>query len=72
MVPLLKDQNVKKHVLNLESCSKCHYQGGPRAPITKANATTAKFLVKNKMMPPWPYEISKREKAHLKEFLYGL
>ena len=72
MVPLIKDQNMKKHVLNLESCSKCHYQGGPRAPITKANATTAKFLVKNKMMPPWPYEISKREKAHLKEFLYGL
>jgi hypothetical protein len=64
----IKGMNLK---LKAKSCSKCHYSGGSRAPITKANKLTMKFLLKHKQMPPWPYEISKADQKEIKKFIYG-
>lgn len=70
-VPLIADLNKAKVKLNVKSCVSCHYRNGPRAELTKSQVQTIKHLVKNKQMPPWPYQISKNDKAELNKFIYG-
>ncbi|OUR93507.1 hypothetical protein A9Q84_18720 [Halobacteriovorax marinus] len=70
-IELITDIKSFKKELAVNSCSKCHYQGGPRAVLTKANTETMKFLVKNKAMPPWPYELTKKDKKDLNKFIHG-
>jgi len=60
--PLRKSQRMH---LGLKSCVKCHRQGGLRAPLTNEQWWTAKHLVTSGSMPPWPYRISKEDKAKL-------
>lgn len=51
--------------LNLPTCLKCHSENGIRAPLKKEHLLTSAFLVKNKMMPPFPFELSEEEMALL-------
>jgi len=70
-VALIKDKKGMHESLNIKSCTKCHRESGERSVLTKANLNTIKFLVKKKMMPPWPYKISKQDKKELNKFMYG-
>lgn len=67
-VPLIKSRINKSKHLKIKSCYKCH-NGIERGFITKENTETAKFLLLNKQMPPWPYTIGKAEVNLLNEFL---
>lgn len=51
--------------LALESCTQCHREGGLRAPLKLEQAATARFLVQNQMMPPFPFRISPQDQAQL-------
>jgi cytochrome c553 len=66
----LKSHREGSH-LKVKACTHCHYQGGPRAELTKEHALTIKFLVDQGEMPPWPYQISEKEKKEIKKFVYG-
>lgn len=55
--------------LALESCTRCHREGGLRAPLKLEQAATARFLVRNQMMPPFPFRISPEDQSRL-EALY--
>lgn len=59
-----------KEKLKIKSCRSCHYQGGPRSPLTKANAGSIIHLLKEGHMPPWPHKISKKDKEKLNRFLF--
>jgi len=59
------------HPITIKSCTHCHYQGGPRAPLTSAHKLTIKHLIKTKQMPPWPYKMTKKDQKALKRFIYG-
>jgi hypothetical protein len=53
--PILRRQ------MNLESCSSCHKRGGLRNELTYENFETAKFLVEQGAMPPFPFRTSERD-----------
>lgn len=67
-IPLIMNKDHSKKHLKIRSCSKCH-NGVERGYITKENTNTAKFLLINKQMPPWPYTIDKADVNLLNEFL---
>lgn len=62
-----KTELSKKH-LEIGSCTKCH-DGEIRSKLTLIQKGSTEFLVKKKMMPPWPYSITKKDKRYLKRFI---
>jgi hypothetical protein len=70
-ISLIQSKKDASHTLNVKSCSKCHYKGGERSVLTNENINTLKFLIKEKKMPPWPYEITKSDKNMINKFIYG-
>ena len=71
-VPIVADQLAAHTILQVESCTKCHREGGIRSPLTQAHRETIRFLIKGHQMPPWPHEISASDKKELNKFIYGL
>ncbi len=54
--------------LKSETCIKCHNGGEnfwERSKIKKENFLAIKYLVKNNLMPPWPFKLSESEKEKL-------
>jgi hypothetical protein len=70
-IKLIKNTELAHKVLKLESCKDCHFDGGPRSKLTMSNLQTAKFLIKSKAMPPWPYSLNKKDLNIINEFIYG-
>lgn len=67
----IKKLNInQEEVLKLRSCTRCHRNGAERGELSKKNIGSIKFLIKNKQMPPWPFEISNNDLEDLKKFLY--
>jgi len=60
--------------LKIESCTLCHKEKGvlARGALTRQNGLTIRHMVAKGYMPPWPFELSAREKKHLELFLSGL
>lgn len=56
--------------LKVESCTKCHYKGGPRSELGEEQALTIKHLVDHNQMPPWPYSLSVEDRKMIKKFIY--
>ena len=48
--------------LKLASCIQCHSDEGIRNSLTLEHLTTAKFLIQNNQMPPYPYKISEEDR----------
>jgi hypothetical protein len=69
-VPLKEKEQEHQYSLNSKACLSCHYKGGPRAPLSIAQRGTIKHLVKTGAMPPWPYKLTAKEKAEVKQFIY--
>jgi hypothetical protein len=65
------NQQAFKKKLKVESCTQCHYQGGPRSELSYAQVGPILHLVENGEMPPWPYKLSKEDKNKIYEFAYG-
>jgi hypothetical protein len=70
-IALVKDKENANKILRVNSCHKCHYEGGERAVLTKENINTIKFLINERSMPPWPYIITKKDKNKINKFIYG-
>lgn len=71
-VQFVGNQKKKEQTLQVKSCTNCHYEGGPRALLTKENILTMKFLLKEKQMPPWPHTLSPSDKKELQKFIYDI
>jgi len=70
-ITLVKDKSLSHQVLSLKSCKSCHFKGGARSKLTMSNLQTAKFLIKSKAMPPWPYSLEKEDLNIINKFIYG-
>ncbi len=60
--PFRSPLKVMSRSINLKSCNRCHSENGIRAPLLYEHLGTIDFMVKSKLMPPWPFEISARDK----------
>lgn len=70
-VPFRSRTAFDNETLNIKNCTSCH-DGKQRAALTRQNAFSIDFLVKNKMMPPPEFALSQQEAKKLKNFLRGL
>jgi hypothetical protein len=70
-VPFRSRSAFDNEVLNLKNCNVCH-DGKIRGQLTRQNGFSIDFLVRNKMMPPPEYTLSKQDNKKLKNFLRGL
>lgn len=66
--PFKREHQILKEPLPLESCGICHSDGGIRNPLTLEHETTARFLIENKEMPPWPFSLSDKDKKELEKW----
>jgi len=64
-VPFSANQNVLKQTLNLKSCDRCHFDGGLRSALKLEHLTTAKFLVDQGFMPPFPFQMDEGDREVL-------
>ncbi len=55
--------------LALKSCTKCHGDNGIRNALSLEQIGTANFLVKNRLMPPFPFAISNEDSQVLKNLI---
>ncbi len=62
-LPLLKKK------LALESCTFCHSENALRQPLRFEHLGTVRFLVKNKMMPPFPFQISAEDEKVIDDLI---
>jgi hypothetical protein len=71
-VPFRHPGKISNAPLTLPACMKCHKEDGffARGPLTRQNAVTVDFMVKNAHMPPIG-EISAKERNYLKNFMDG-
>lgn len=53
--------------LNLKSCIACHGSGKIRAGLTLEHLDTMKFLVSHNIMPPFPFNLSTKDKAFFEQ-----
>ncbi len=68
-VPFQSKMGLLSMNLNLKSCNPCHSVKGIRAPLKLEHLGTAEFLVKNKMMPPFPFQISDKDIEQIERYL---
>ena len=59
--------------LNVKTCLHCHKEDGffARGQLTRQQAGTIDFLVKNKLMPPTGFSLSKQEQNQIQDFVSG-
>lgn len=58
--------------LQLATCTICHHdQFWGRGTLTRQNALPIEHLVKNNLMPPWPFQLSAGEKKQIENYLKG-
>jgi len=64
--PQYKNKGTKLKALN--ACLDCH-NGMIRSILKKEHSDTITFLVQNNYMPPWPHQISKKEKKEILHYI---
>ena len=62
-LPLLKKK------LTLKSCAFCHSENALRQPLHFEHLGTMRFLVKNKIMPPFPFQISEDDEKAIDDLI---
>ena len=68
-IPFRSRMNVMKKPLGLTSCKKCHWSQGVRSPLTMEQLGTSYFLMKNHLMPPFPFSANSGELEKLRRFI---
>lgn len=63
--PFKSKLSILAQTLELKTCSRCHSPTGIRNPLKLEHLGTARFLVKHKLMPPFPFRADKDEEALL-------
>ncbi len=63
LAPFKRQHKALDKPIKAESCRLCHGDGKLRNGLTMQQLTTAKFLVQNKQMPPWPLTLSDADPA---------
>ncbi|MGE3611741.1 MAG: cytochrome c [Bacteriovoracaceae bacterium] len=60
-------------VLNIQTCNYCHKESGfhSRGNLQRQHVETIKHLTKTGSMPPWPFNLSSKEKKELERFIQG-
>ena len=60
-------------VLTVKSCLQCHNNEGflARGQLTRQNAATIDFMLKQNLMPPLGFTLSKQEKKAIENFVRG-
>jgi hypothetical protein len=64
-VPFQSSLPLLSKPLGLESCTTCHSKKGIRNELKIEHLGTARFLVKEGLMPPFPFTITEKEKENL-------
>lgn len=67
--PFKSSYAILSRPLGLKSCSKCHRQNGIRNELKLEHIGTARFLVKNGLMPPFPFHLSAADREALNDKL---
>lgn len=70
-VPFRSRNVFDNEILNLKKCAICH-DGKIRSELTRQNAFSIEFLVRNKLMPPPEYALNQQEAKKLQNFIRGL
>lgn len=72
-IPFKHRQGLENETLNVKTCLHCHKEEGflARGKLTRQQAGTIEFLVKNKIMPPAGFSLSKEEQIQINDFVSG-
>jgi hypothetical protein len=72
-VPFKHRQGLENETLNVKTCLHCHKEVGflARGKLTRQQAGTIEFLVKNKIMPPAGFSLSQAEQNKINDFVAG-
>ena len=68
-VPFQSKHPVFSRPLGLKTCEKCHSGGGIRNELLLEQVGTARFLVRNGFMPPFPFHTTQEEKDILEKYV---
>jgi hypothetical protein len=72
-IPFKHKQHFENETLNVKTCLHCHKEEGflARGKLTRQQAGTIEFLVKNKIMPPAGFYLSEEEQNQISDFVAG-
>lgn len=72
-VPFRHRSALDNERLQVKTCQKCHNESSffGRGQLARQNALTIEFMVKNSLMPPVGFHLSKGEKIQINEFIAG-
>ena len=72
-VPFRHRSAFDNETIQVKTCQKCHNENSffGRGELTRQNALTIEFMVKNNKMPPEGFSLSEYEKTQIKEFVGG-
>jgi hypothetical protein len=72
-IPFKHRQGLENETLNVKTCLHCHKEEGflARGKLTRQQAGTIEFLVKNKIMPPAGFSLSLTEQNQINDFVAG-
>jgi hypothetical protein len=68
-VPFQSKHPVFSRPMGLKTCEKCHSAGGIRNELRLEHVGTARFLVRNGFMPPFPFHATQEEKDILEKYV---
>ncbi|MFN7729485.1 MAG: hypothetical protein ACK5P7_10050 [Bdellovibrio sp.] len=68
-VPFISKLKILSKPLGFKSCTGCHSPGGLRGELTLGQVGTVAFMVRNQLMPPFPFKISKEDQETLQNLL---
>jgi hypothetical protein len=71
--PFKHRQGLENETLSVKICLHCHKEEGflARGRLTRQQAGTIEFLVKNKIMPPTGFSLSQEEQNQINDFVAG-
>ena len=71
--PFKHRSGLDNETLNVKTCLHCHKEEGflARGKLTRQQAGTIEFLVKNKLMPPAGFSLSNKEQNQINDFVAG-
>lgn len=72
-IPFKHRQSLENETLNVKTCLHCHKEEGflSRGKLTRQQAGTIEFLVKNNIMPPAGFSLSQAEQNQINDFVAG-
>lgn len=72
-IPFKHRKGLENETLNVKTCLHCHKEEGffARGKLTRQQAGTIEFLVKNKIMPPAGFSLSQEEHNQINDFVSG-